>query len=489
MRLINTRTLGVEVFDGDSVPRYAILSHTWDYDEASLRGWTEQYGSLLTLTRGGYAKVHMARGQALNDGIEYLWADTVCIDRTSLAEVSEAINAMFAWYRDAYVCYAHLSDVGDSEDDTVADTAEMMSDFSRSWWFTRGWTLQELLAPARVVFYSRFWTRLGTKHDLAGRVARITGIDEQFLHGAPLGQASVAKRMSWMARRRTTRPEDLAYSMMGIFEINMPLLYGEGRKAFMRLQAEIMKQSTDETLFCWSSSDDTPSDWVQLLAPSPSSFASSSRYEPATMAIAQSSYKLTNLGVKISLAITTFWTLHFGVLNVLGPNKAPVGIALEGHPAKGIFWRASFPPGPIELPQTGYCGRTYSTNSGFGGAALSRKDVCILSRMPKSAAATAAMTRSSPHSWMEDRGARSALKYAVMVSFLDRSAVQAIETVPARMFDDRTSVLALQQSTRRRGIYGGIIQLRVPRSRITMRFLLAVNANGRPFCIIITGIV
>ncbi|KAK5998235.1 Vegetative incompatibility protein HET-E-1 [Cladobotryum mycophilum] len=436
MRLINTRSLELEEFYGDDIPRYAILSHTWGSEEATLQGWQNRHDSALT--EDGYAKIHMARGQALNDGIEYLWVDTVCIDKSSLAEVSEAINSMFWWYRDAYVCYAHLSDVGDSED-TMVDMTEMMYEFSDSRWFRRGWTLQELLAPGRVVFYSKFWTKLGTKHNMANDVARITGIEETYLLGMELSRASVAKRMSWMSQRHTTRPEDQAYCMMGIFDINMPLLYGEGRKAFMRLQAEIMKQSVDETLFCWSWDEATPSDWVNLLAPSPSNFSHSGKYEESPGL--HSSYSLTNLGINISLSLTTLWTHYVAVLNVQAPDGSPVGIALAGYPEKGIFWRTNFPPGPVELPLKGL------ESANAGGVAF-RKNVLVLSRMPK-----AALNLVRPVSWETPP-----FKYAIMIAFSDKT---------------------LQQSTRRRGIHGAIIRLKVS-SRIEMRFLFAINASGRP---------
>ena len=168
------------------------------------------------------------------------------IDKRSSAELSEAINSMYTWYANAEVCYAYLSDVSES---AAIDGAG--SECARSRWFTRGWTLQELIAPRSMVFYSANWTKIGEKsNSISPLLSTTTGIDADILTGdRELETASVAKRMSWAARRTTTRTEDLAYSLMGIFSVNMPMLYGEGAKAFISLQEEIMKASDDETLF------------------------------------------------------------------------------------------------------------------------------------------------------------------------------------------------------------------------------------------------
>ncbi|PIL33366.1 hypothetical protein GSI_03984 [Ganoderma sinense ZZ0214-1] len=154
---------------------------------------------------------------------------------------------MYSWYAAANVCYVWLHDV----DDTHPSESGPAS-FSRSVWFTRGWTLQELLAPRYVVFLSKKWHTLGTKQTLAHRITRVTGIDEDvLLKMVDLHEVSVARRMSWAAMRRTTREEDRAYSLMGIFDVNMPTIYGEGSKAFLRLQVEILKQCPDQSIFAW----------------------------------------------------------------------------------------------------------------------------------------------------------------------------------------------------------------------------------------------
>lgn len=169
-----------------------------------------------------------------------------CIDKTSSAELSEAINSMFRWYQNAQACYAYLADVSSD-----SGPSQEPSEFSKSRWFTRGWTLQELIAPSNVVFYSRDWHILGTKDQLADLLERITRIDCETLRGQDLQFVSVSKKMSWAAHRKTSRVEDIAYSLLGIFDVNMPLLYGEGKKAFLRLQEEILKVSNDQTLFAW----------------------------------------------------------------------------------------------------------------------------------------------------------------------------------------------------------------------------------------------
>lgn len=164
-----------------------------------------------------------------------------CIDKKSSAELSEAVNSMFQWYKDARICYAHLADVFPGDD---------VQAFRRSDWFTRGWTLQELLAPDNVVFCDASWTVFGTKFDLATMISEITGIQPCYLTNRYMvPNASIATVMSWISLRRTTRKEDIAYCMFGIFDVNMPLLYGEAHKAFLRLQLEIVRRSRDQSIF------------------------------------------------------------------------------------------------------------------------------------------------------------------------------------------------------------------------------------------------
>jgi hypothetical protein len=184
------------------------------------------------------------------------WIDTCCIDKSSSAELSEAINSMFRWYRDSEVCYAFLSDV-DADEPPSADK----STFQQSRWFTRGWTLQELIAPGVVYFYGAGWKQIGSRETLLELIVKITRISPEYFSNGDLSQFSAAQKMSWAATRKTTRIEDIAYCLLGLFDINMPLLYGEGEHAVVRLQEEILRQFEDDSLFSHGHAN--------ILAPSP----------------------------------------------------------------------------------------------------------------------------------------------------------------------------------------------------------------------------
>lgn len=275
MRLLNVQTLEFEEFVGEvgiDIPLYAILSHTWGEGEVSFADHVGQQ----SWSKEGYEKIRGCCRLAESEGFQYAWIDTCCIDKSSSAELSEAINSMSKWYQDAAVCYAYLSDVDSSEDPTASE-----SSFSRSRWFTRGWTLQELLAPAEVVFLASNWIEIGTKKSLCSEVSRITRISQKVLKEGSWATYSVAGKMSWASGRRTTRLEDEAYCLMGLFNVNMPLLYGEGRKAFSRLQQEILKQSDDQSIFAWSYHKDKYSHLQisGLMAPSPDYFKDAARIQ------------------------------------------------------------------------------------------------------------------------------------------------------------------------------------------------------------------
>lgn len=239
MWLINVDTRKLEPFEG-KIPPYAILSHRWDDHELSFRDFEDDWS--IIKTKPGAEKIEYTCKLAKADGLQYAWIDTCSIDKSSSAELSEAINSMFRWYKRSQVCYAYLSDV-------EADTFD--KNFRNSKWFTRGWTLQELIAPQNLNFYSKDWKLVGSKQDLIPMITSITGIDEASLLGSDLKDVSIAKRMSWAAKRETTRVEDKAYCLLGIFDVNMPMLYGEGDKAFLRLQREILQISNDQSLFAW----------------------------------------------------------------------------------------------------------------------------------------------------------------------------------------------------------------------------------------------
>ncbi|KAH8901262.1 ankyrin, partial [Thozetella sp. PMI_491] len=264
MRLLHTQDHSLRDFGADEIPIYAILSHRWGTQEISCK-------DVPNIERGegpGYEKVRKFCSIARSQGFDYAWIDTCCIEKTSSAELSEAINSMYRWYQDSTVCYAYLADV------SANDVG--LAEFSESNWFTRGWTLQELIGPSMLIFLNQDWHEIGTKLSLQPTISRITNIPKAILQGSDLEWASIAQRMSWASRRKTTRVEDVAYSLMGIFGVNMPMLYGEGDKAFHRLQEEIMKISDDHSLFAWQAIDCDGG----LLAPSPAAFLMSSDIVP-----------------------------------------------------------------------------------------------------------------------------------------------------------------------------------------------------------------
>ncbi|PMD37447.1 HET-domain-containing protein, partial [Hyaloscypha variabilis F] len=256
MWLINTSRLSLELFHGDKIPPYAILSHTWGDDEVSFQEFTQlsEAKNDKTTNKDGYRKITAACAQALKDGYGYAWIDTCCIDKTSSAELTEAINSMFSWYRISQICYVHLSDFKLDAAEVALQQERFDVEFRQCRWFTRGWCLQELLAPKYMRFFNQKWQEIGAKGPLSRLISDITGIPEVVLIVPPkrdLQDLPVAARISWMRKRETTRVEDLSYSLLGILNVNMPMLYGEGQNAFLRLQEEIMKKYNDLSIFAW----------------------------------------------------------------------------------------------------------------------------------------------------------------------------------------------------------------------------------------------
>ncbi|KAF9780402.1 hypothetical protein IL306_000176 [Fusarium sp. DS 682] len=355
MRLINTDLTLVEFF-GNKTPQYAILSHTWDGEEVTLQDWSSQ---TLLSKKSGYQKIVATCRQAKKDGYNYAWVDTNCIDKTSSAELTEAINSMFAWYTQAGICYAYLSDIPTFLPLSYAE------DFCRSRWFTRGWTLQELIAPRDIVFYAADWSRIGTKSTLAREIASATGISIKYPSpqenaavlasndwvqdaSSPVHEASIAERMSWLSRRQTTRLEDMAYCMLGLFGIHMPLVYGEGPRALMHLQEEILKYSDDHTLFCWSWAVDGSGG--SMLSPRPHSFLEASKYVPERARTRPMPYGMTNAGLSIHLPLVHCWSSYIAVLNVqITGEDERIGIAMSGNLTTGRFARCHYPDVPVAL--------------------------------------------------------------------------------------------------------------------------------------------
>ena len=225
-----------EHHQGD-IPPYAILSHTWADDKDEVHFDDLQNGCYKS--KAGYSKIRFCGEQAQKDKLDWFWVDTCCIDKANHTELSEAITSMFRWYRDAVRCYVYLADVSVCGRDEDRPKRTLKLDFRKSRWFTRGWTLQELIAPVSVEFFSLEGERLGNKQTLEQQIHEITGIPIAALRGAPLSQFTDAERMRWAAQRSTKKKEDTAYCLLGIFGVFMPLIYGEGENAFMRLKKEI----------------------------------------------------------------------------------------------------------------------------------------------------------------------------------------------------------------------------------------------------------
>ncbi|KAK3674967.1 hypothetical protein LTR78_005311 [Recurvomyces mirabilis] len=291
MRLINVNTYALSEFLESDVPPYAILSHTWGQDEVS---YQDMQKLKLARKKKGFSKIAWACLEASLAAIQWAWVDTCCIDKTSSAELQEAINSMYRWYAEAQVCYAYLGDI--SRMDWMVNRFRALH---ASKWFTRGWTLQELIAPQDVRFYGEDWFMLFEGSHEVALLSSITKVDVAVLrHEIRLSSISIAKRMSWAAYRRTSRTEDMAYCLLGLFEVSIPMLYGEGKRSFRRLQEEIIRTSNDHSIFAWGLNlDRSTSD---LLASSPADFRGGhdivSWGRPGQ-------HEMTNRGLRINLPV------------------------------------------------------------------------------------------------------------------------------------------------------------------------------------------
>lgn len=309
MWLLNAHTYELEEFHGDGKPEYAILSHTWEREEVSFLDVRD----LRQKEMQGWAKIESCCRQAITDDYAYIWADTCCIDKRNIVDLSEALNSMFRWYREAAVCYTYLSDVNANRDNdrVLIDINNLASTSSGIWqidprvqnnyvctrdsdgrglvewgdgsvstgskiitsrWFSRGWTLQELLAPQSMVFFDASWNMLGTRFDCVAEIEDRTSIPQAALQGFVAEDYCVAQKMAWASGRRTTRPEDRAYSLLGLLGVSLNLIYGEGeQEAFIRLQRKLIKRLDDTSILAWNRKLSTKySHW--LLAPSPDAF-------------------------------------------------------------------------------------------------------------------------------------------------------------------------------------------------------------------------
>ncbi|KAI8663262.1 HET domain-containing protein [Fusarium keratoplasticum] len=313
MRLINTETLDIESFIGPEFPRYAILSHTWTDDEPTLAD--AQAGFLAGRSSAGCRKVRDFCTLARQDGLSYAWADTCCIDKTSSSELTESINSMFRWYTSADICYVYLADLeSDASSDTMASCR----------WFTRGWTLQELIAPSKLQFYDKEWGLRGSKMDFADQLLQITNIPDAVLQDrTSLRIIPVGRRMSWAANRQTTRPEDMAYCLMGIFD------------------EEIMKSSNDLSIFLWQSARGPR--YRGILAEEPSEFVSASRLRVGVAGMDSPQFTITNKGVKIKASLADsgrgIFALSLNHVDEDSTTDEVLGVWLKRH-RNGAYARA-----------------------------------------------------------------------------------------------------------------------------------------------------
>lgn len=387
MRLINLKTLALEEFFGDSIPRYAILSHTWEAEEISFQdyNWIINHDQELKdgiidefppkqrarlqekceslKKRTGYSKIQrfvsLARGY--HEGVVdlesryareirrsippvgYVWVDTCCINKESSAELSEAINSMYQWYERAALCVAYLADVSSPPlHRLTTEEVKLQSDLPHSRWFRRGWTLQELLVPPFVFLHNKDWVYIAIKDEIGELLEQITGIRRLFFTARYRVEVpSVATKMSWAARRETTRVEDEAYCLMGLFGVNMPLLYGEGERAFQRLQHEILRTSDDQSIFLWGYGLPLKNlEFQRIFAPSPREFRECANMFPAGPSLpfltTQKPSFMTNAGLHISLNLFRHPGGMYAVLPVQDDEGWLLGIPLLGPDRIGV---------------------------------------------------------------------------------------------------------------------------------------------------------
>lgn len=228
-------SLTAEFLRKDKKPAYAILSHTWGKEEVTFYDLAAGKG----MSKAGWDKIRFCMKQAARDGLHFSWVDTCCIKKDDTTELQYSINSMFRWYKEAAKCYVLMTDVSTSG-------LNWQDAFERSRWFTRGWTLQELLAPSHIEFFSMDGEMLGSLNELKEVVQKITRLPLSALSGAQLHDFGVEERLSWTETRQTMREEDKAYSLLGIFNVFIPLNYGEGEEnAFRRLRTEILERKYD----------------------------------------------------------------------------------------------------------------------------------------------------------------------------------------------------------------------------------------------------
>ena len=372
MRLVCTEDLTVEEFSGRAIPFSAILPHRWRLEEITLQDLERRANP----GKRGWAKLCQFRDFARNRGHQYIWLDTCCIDKTNNTELSEAINSMYQWYAGASVCYAYLYDVPSTRDLSSEDWSRI---FHSSGIWSRGWTLQELLAPGKVVFVCSDWSEvIGTKDSLSPEISKATSIPEaivKFYPGCTLtgpgysNAATVADVMSWASFRVCTRIEDSAYSLMGLFGIPMPLLYGEGGNAFLRVQLEIISRTDDESIFVWSGVDEM----TGLLAPFLSNFQRSSKktFLMTEWDAQRPPYAMTKKGLRFEPLLCRYegpvhsmvekWVMP---LNVDVVSSSSAGPNVLTDPAQWATGRSQEPVQESDIEDTGEESGSHSATDG-----------------------------------------------------------------------------------------------------------------------------
>ncbi|KAG8829132.1 hypothetical protein FRC17_007081 [Serendipita sp. 399] len=263
---------------------------------------------------------------------KFAWMDTICINKESSTELDESIRSMFAWYRDSHICIVYLSETNSR------------SDLKQDPWFGRGWTLQELLAPRRFAFYSKNWKQItrsdcekhsgeqarrkGIEERLWADIASITQIKVEDIHNFKPGMYDIRKRMAWAARRQTMRIEDMAYCLLGIFNVNLSIAYGEKDGAFYRLQLEILQNCPDLSLFDW---EGQASGHNSMFASSPACFRSNRAVHIITWPHldTDTAWTYTNLGVRIQEVL---YKLNQGDVERLSLHPDAVAFAFPGDP-------------------------------------------------------------------------------------------------------------------------------------------------------------
>ncbi|KAF2798694.1 HET-domain-containing protein [Melanomma pulvis-pyrius CBS 109.77] len=351
MRLLNTTTLEFRDFFDDK-PQYAILSHRWlsadEGGEATYRDFVDLRQRPEAQWTASIRKVKTFCTIARSQGINWAWSDTCCINKDSESELAESINSMWQWYAKSAFCIVYLPDVPSAPSMEARQEAAM-----KSVWFTRGWTLQELLAPHHMTFFDRAWEPIGTRDELADRICRRTNIERRYFGNLyQIKQASAATRLSWAAGRTLTRPEDVAYCLVGIMGIYVSPRYGSGREeAFRALQMEFTKKYRDQSIFAWEIPTASPDDHYGLFAPSPDAFAKTGNFNPSKHSVwAHLDWQVTDQGLLAGTYMANHIIPWIGTIQTM-MNEIAISVdavdengrvpRLQLRKSNGVFYRVN----------------------------------------------------------------------------------------------------------------------------------------------------